>query len=426
MPQLMNSSGQTYGDQADIDTRKKMAQLLMMQASQPNKLALASNSPLLAAVAPIAQAMIARKKLAGVQSDQQALNASREADFQRIIQAGQGTPAQPAQPFKDEAGEFMGVGTPEGLVSQEARPAVPGSREAMVQAMMQAKDPQLRMAGLNLMAQGPQAKWEPLSGPRGSLLQRNSATGELKSVVGTTDPKMMELLAANLGGGQQPKDPVAPWGSIQDAKKRDEARIRFGVEADKDVQKANEEAANSQNVINDLDRFLFLNKNNSTGGQYRIPGAKAIGASFSSDIANMQSIIDRMTPLMRQGMPGSASNLDVAMFRGGTVGLERSPEANKNIALGLKIAHQNKIDKANFLSEYVTERGYSRNSDVEWRNYLNANPIFDHSAKAGSYALNQDRMGYREWVDAGRPKIGSQKASPQNNEIDSLLSKYTK
>ena len=32
-----------------------------------------------------------------------------------------------------------------------------------------------------------------------------------------------------------------------------------------------------------------------------------------------------------------------------------------------------------------------------WKKYLNANPIFDHKAKKGSYKLNTTRKTYQEY-----------------------------
>lgn len=415
------------GDQSAINQRRQLAQMLSMGAMQPNQSAMASNSPLIAAMVPIMQALAARKMWKGVEADQQALKSRQDQDWQGIIQAMQGTPEQRTQvpvasgmPTMDDEGNQM----PPIPTIEQVTPAQPGSREQIVQAMMQANDPKIRMAGLGQLMQPPTARWKEEQGPRGSLLQRNTSTGELKSVVGTEDPTLMQMLLQGQASRQEAQsDPNAPWRNVIDPKKRDDARIRFGAEADRAVEKANEEAATSQDLINDLDRFLFLNENNSTGGRYRIPGAKAIGSAISEDVSEMSGISDRLTPLMRQGLPGAASDRDVAMFRGGTVGLEKQPEANKNIALGLKAAHQNKLDKANFLANYVTQRGYSRNAEAEWRKYLNANPIFDHNAPKGSYALNQNRISYDEWVNSGMtaPSSMSEKQKPN---IDELLKKY--
>ena len=189
----------------------------------------------------------------------------------------------------------------------------------------------------------------------------------------------------------------APWRNIGDAKKRDEARIRFGAAADKRLESAQEETSKSTNTINSLDRFMQLNSKNETGARYAVPGAKTIAGTLSPEIGEMKSIVDMLTPMMRNGMPGAASDRDVAMFRGATVGLDKPKKTNENIALGLKVANQNVIDKATFLSEYISQYGHDRGSDVEWKKYLRENPIFDPLSPTGSYKINPRRKTYNEW-----------------------------
>ena len=93
------------------------------------------------------------------------------------------------------------------------------------------------------------------------------------------------------------------------------------------------------------------------------------------------------------------------MFRGATVGLEKPKEANANIAIGLKAAAQNKVDRANFIAEYVTQYGHDRGADAQWKRYLEANPIFDPEAKVGSYSINENRMDYQDWLSSGGKRI---------------------
>lgn len=243
-------------------------------------------------------------------------------------------------------------------------------------------------------------------------------------------------------GGGGASDPNAPWRDIRDVKKADEARTRFGVAADARVAKEQEDVQNSRIMVNDLDRFMHLNETTSTGGGYKVPGSQFIGTALSGDVAEMKSITDKMTPMMRQGMPGAASDRDVAMFRGATVGLEKPKEANKNIATGLKAAAQNRVDRANFLADYVTDRGHDRGADTAWKKYLDANPIFDQDAERGSYQLNPNRMGYQDWTSSGGkpnrrgkgPTATSQPSGKSitdrrstdapSSAIDDLLNKY--
>lgn len=220
---------------------------------------------------------------------------------------------------------------------------------------------------------------------------------------------------------QPETDPVAPWRNIADPGKRDEAKIRFGAKAESRIEKLEKDAAGLSAMNNDLDRFIHLNETNRTGSEYNIPlVGGAIGGVRSmadAEFQEMRSISDKLTPRMRQGMPGAASDRDVAMFRGATVGIGKKFEANKNIALGLKTANQNQIDRSQFYSNYLSERGHLRGAEKEWKEYLNANPIFDHKAERGSYTLNENRKSYNEWKTGG----AAQQAAPQAEQPATVI-----
>ena len=256
----------------------------------------------------------------------------------------------------------------------------------------------------------PPEQWAPLPGPRGSLIQRNSRTGELKQVVAQANP-LETLLGLQFAGGTE-KDSNAPWKNIVDPKKRDEARIRFGADADRRISVLHEEVDKSKGMVQSLDRFLYLNQRNPTGALYKFPGSQAL-AGFSDELAEMRSITDLLTPAMRQGMPGAASDRDVAMFRGATVGLDKPLETNQSVAMGLKTAHQNKIDRTEFMADYVARHGHDRGADTEWKKYLNANPIFAPNAKPGSYTLNENRMDYRTFFDRSRKEVPTPGVAPK-------------
>ena len=408
MPSLFASSGQTPVTADEVMRKKQLAELLMKQAATPNQQAMDSNSPLLAALVPLMGAFAAKRAQGKATEAERGLMGQRQAELSKIMAAGQGTPDQTVQtPFVDDQAQFMGQESPAGLVeSEQTIPGKPGGRDAMIQAMLASSMPDIQQLGLKGSLEKPQGQWVPMPGPRGSLIQRNTVTGEMKSVVGQANP-LEALIAAQFSGGVGGEDPNAPWKNIVDPKKRDEARIRFGAASDARVAKEQEEVGNAGQIIGALDRFLYLNENSSTGAQFRVPGAKAAASAFSDDYAEMQSITDLLTPQMRQGMPGAASDRDVAMFRGATVGLDKPPEANRNIAMGLKIAQQNKIDRANFIANYVTEKGHDRGADAAWKQYLNANPIFDPKAKQGSYQLNQNRVDFQDWMQSGgKPVTG--------------------
>lgn len=153
----------------------------------------------------------------------------------------------------------------------------------------------------------------------------------------------------------------------------------------------------AQAVVQDLNRFEQLLETQDTGGMLRLPGAVSVAGAFDDEIQEMKAISDRLTPLMRQGMPGAASDRDVAMFRGATVGPEKNPEVNRNIITGMRASRQNMIDRHAFRQAVIKEGGDLIQADELWRKYLKDNPIFDHSKGANRYQLNPARMPWQEY-----------------------------
>lgn len=150
MPSLFASSGQTP-TMDDVQAKKQLAQLLMSQVGQPNQGAVASGSPLLAAIAPFMQALAARKAQGSAREAEQGLMGQRQSELARIMAAGQGTPAQPGQPFIDEQAQFMGQPSPEGLKATPDIPGHPGGREALIRAMTESTMPEFQTMGLGAM-----------------------------------------------------------------------------------------------------------------------------------------------------------------------------------------------------------------------------------------------------------------------------------
>ena len=166
------------------------------------------------------------------------------------------------------------------------------------------------------------------------------------------------------------------------------------------VEKDEQRIVASRGIENALTRFGNLltkqeKQGEGTGGIWRkIPGVVGAESQFDPEIASMQAISDEITPLMRQGMPGAASDRDVAMFRGATVSVDKLPEVNRNIIRAKKA--QLKRDgeytraKRAWVEQYKTLGGF----EDEWRDFANANPIFADPELAGDYELNPERTEY--------------------------------
>jgi hypothetical protein len=102
------------------------------------------------------------------------------------------------------------------------------------------------------------------------------------------------------------------------------------------VRELRKQSLETANMAQQLDRFVQLNQSVKTGGVKGAIGLTSAMAPFNHDIAEMQGIVNNITPAMRNGLPGSASDKDVAMFRGATVGLDKPLAANQAIAAAAK------------------------------------------------------------------------------------------
>jgi len=214
--------------------------------------------------------------------------------------------------------------------------------------------------------------------------------------------------------------PVAirpPWSNISDPKKRDDARIKYGFEASKSLRSQQEKVDQFTNVIGDIDRFLFLNESNYTGKGMAIPGAQALRSLGDPEFEEMTSITDKMTPAMRDGLPGAASERDTAMFRSATVGPTKNAEANKQIGIGLKVAKQNAVDMMRYQQNYLQVNQHLEGADTSWSQYIEANPVFDPAAKTGSYKLNENRLSYKQYFSLPKPKTPKEYSAIKTGEM---------
>tara|TARA_R100001463_G_scaffold48807_2_gene98199 strand:+ start:52 stop:1365 length:1314 start_codon:yes stop_codon:yes gene_type:complete len=156
-----------------------------------------------------------------------------------------------------------------------------------------------------------------------------------------------------------------------------------------------------ENMIKRLDRFgSLMDQGMGTGFERAGMMGTAISA-FDDATREAKSIEDEITPLMRQGMPGAASDRDVAMFRGATVGISKPEQTNRNIIQARKELFQLQQERLEFDQEYFSQNQHTSGADRAWREYTEANPIFDPKAPEADYVLNERRLSYRDWFRIG-------------------------
>lgn len=170
-------------------------------------------------------------------------------------------------------------------------------------------------------------------------------------------------------------------------------------------------------------RFGQLLEKQDTGGLLRrIPGAGTLEGAFDPEIQEMQSLTDKITPLMRQGMPGAASDTDVRMFRGATFGPDKSPEVNSNIIIGMQTAAQNAQERLAFMEAYVGQQNTLRGANEAWQKYLNANPIFDPNGNPATPTINTGRQSWREYFTEGPKQSGL--SADERAELEQLRKEF--
>ena len=173
------------------------------------------------------------------------------------------------------------------------------------------------------------------------------------------------------------------------------------------LEKNRQEIAKMQTMGESLQRFQYLNKKQDKEAENELFGTKTgsvidrmTDMSLDPDKQEMVRIQNLLTPQMRQGMPGAASDRDVQMFRGATVGINVEREVNDNLVSGAMARLKNLKDRQSFMEEYFQKNQHLDGAETYWKEYLEANPIFDHSPElVGSYTLNKNRKSYGEFFD---------------------------
>ena len=156
--------------------------------------------------------------------------------------------------------------------------------------------------------------------------------------------------------------------------------------------------ASQEKMLERLNRFgQLMNEGMGTGFE-KTGLAGDLAGKFDEQTAEGKAIQNELTPLMRQGLPGAASDRDVAMFAGATVGIGKPEETNLNIIKAVEIRTKLYQDKLNFEQDYFAQNKHTLGMDAAWQAYLETNKIFDPEAPMGEYKLNPNRMGYKEWV----------------------------
>lgn len=201
--------------------------------------------------------------------------------------------------------------------------------------------------------------WETLTAKEGDPNFRPGTTYKHNKVTGDVAKLQDPLTPTQVAGAKLPAPSTSDMASVRELRKQ-----------------VNEVTA----MADKLGRFVDLNQSVKTGGTMAMPGLGTALGAFNPKIAEMNSIVNNITPAMRNGLPGAASDKDVAMFRGATVGLDKPLAANQAIASASRAFAKRQGDYLSFLEAHIKNTGSSLGADELWQKYATENPLFSRAS----------------------------------------------
>jgi len=285
--------------------------------------------------------------------------------------------------------------------------------------MQAAQQQQMQMGfaaqGVQYDPRNPAASFEAMRGQvagkrqmeeKGAMLEQAKTQAEIDALKAKTAG--MPDATANMGYTQTapaeltaqygvPSTRVNPYANMPEnvRTKVQPANISY---ANKLIEKANAAQDTAEGAKAELDRVTaLLNSGMATGpfvgrakklGQYVIPGDE-----LATQVGTFEQVANKLIPTMRQGMPGAASDRDVAMFAKATIGIDKTPEVNKKIIDQAQAVNRRISDKADFLAAYVNAYGDAQGAQVAWDKYVNDTPLFDDNGAPLPYKTYAEYFG---------------------------------
>lgn len=197
----------------------------------------------------------------------------------------------------------------------------------------------------------PKSQWsEPYPGPRGTMLQKDSVTGEVRSVVGQ-EPKGSSTTV------------VLP---TQEKKEAETVGKGFGEQFN-DIMKGGFESGGK---LARIDRMQQLMEGVKTGtfmptAAQLAAAAQSFGINLDPKLGQKQALealsnemaLQLRNPSGGAGMPGALSDADRQYLRDMVPGLAKTPEGNKLILEGLRKMAKRDQDVAKLARQYRTKHG---------------------------------------------------------------------
>ena len=210
--------------------------------------------------------------------------------------------------------------------------------------------------------------------------------------VGATVPTQEELLQQQALGLPVLRAERNPVYRIRDPKQRAMAQTRALAVAENAAVKEQSAAEQRQATLRDLTEFEELNRRYFPGFFPPQIAAMLPSAMTSADQQRAQMLASGMARGQRVPGEGTVSDFDAAQFLKMTGGLSMDKATNEKFVKAQKAALELADEKQRFREAFVQANGTLQGVETLWKQYTNANTIFDKSGK-----LNPNRQSWADY-----------------------------
>lgn len=178
-----------------------------------------------------------------------------------------------------------------------------------------------------------------------------------------------EALARKFGGASvqpQAEAPAAPsWASDLSRKDQAEIKIKMNQEGRKRLADLQSDIADGGSIMNDLNEFGRLNRENSTGSwwQQLTPDKQMFRSDGSMQMSAIQS---RLAPSQRPPGSGASSDRDVSLFLKSLPNTGNYGNTNQGIREDFERKYNLAIEKSNAMKAHLDATGNLTDFDGQW------------------------------------------------------------
>ena len=144
-----------------------------------------------------------------------------------------------------------------------------------------------------------------------------------------------------------------------------------------ELRDARDRAKTAKSTITQLDRFMTVNRQEPTGGLGGLPVVRNIRGMFDPDVAQMNAIVEKITPAQREAGSGVMSDADIKMYRASVVGVDKPGPANTKIAALARAGASREREFAAYLDYYAKVNGTLNGAQEQWDAYADEEPVYD-------------------------------------------------